>query len=161
MAQDPKQDNVGAVLRWESFLAKEKNSNYLQKLLNNSGDSVPELARNFSAYLDEVSRKGEIPDFNEIFRVYVDVRWNKLMNIHKILMEIRQITGEVNKRYPYFQRMYQVVREQLISGKLTQIKVEPEHRLDYCKRLADQYFPTNVDNSIMGSIPISPPLKPL
>ncbi len=157
MARDPKHDNIGSVLRWEEYLAKEKSSGHFQKLLNNAGDNFQGVMRSFMTYMDEIVRRGESPDLDEMFTVYLQSRWNKLMNINKILSEIKLVIGEVSKKYTMFQRMNMVVRQQLVSGQVPYIKVEPEHKREYCLKLADKYFPSGVDTSMISSIPIQPP----
>jgi len=158
MARDPKHDNIGSIKRWEEHLAKEKNSGRFQKMLNNSGDNYQGVMRTFMTYLDELAQRGESPDLNEMLSAYMQSRWGKLMNINKILGEIKLVVGEVSKKYTMFQKMNTVIRQQLVNGQLPYIKVDPEHRDEYCRKLADTYFPSGVDTSL-SSIPIPPPTK--
>ena len=157
MAQDPQNDNIGSVLRWETFLAKEKSIGRFQKLLNTAGDSQQAVMRTFLAYMDELMHKGESPDLDEMFTAYLQVRWGKVTNIHKIMTEIKSIVGEVSKKYTMFQKMNLVIRQQLLSGRIPFIKVDAEHKDEFSRRLADRYFPSTTDQSIIGTIPIQPP----
>jgi hypothetical protein len=81
------------------------------------------------------------------------------MNINKILSEMKLVIGEVIKKYTMFQKMNMVVRQQLVNGQVPYIKVDAEHKQEFCIKLADKYFPSSIDSSFIGSIPIQPPKK--
>jgi hypothetical protein len=157
MSKDPQHDNIGSVLRWENYLAKEKSIDHFKKLLTTTGDTTPAVTRSFLIYMDEIVRKGESPDLDEIFAAYLQSRWNKVMNINKILAEIKTIIGEVSKKYTLFQKMNMVIRQQLIGGKIPYVKVDDEHKEEYSRKLADKYFPSPEDSSSFTGVPIQPP----